>query len=181
MSGRREFMMDKENISIGEWAFSQWKISSLELKDGTNVGYSAFDSCNNISTLKTTGKVSLGTNAFTICPSLVKAELSAETTVGEKALGCNAYLFDITVLMKNKGTIFTIYGYTGSPANKYAIDNKIPFVDVETDNFDENTVSKEDTTKPGDSTFTDVIKGDVNGDGKVTTADLLAIKKHLLG
>lgn len=169
-----------ENVSIGYCAFWGCKMSSLDIKDGTTVSSRAFYQCNNLTTLKTTGKVALGGEAFLACPSLIKAEISKETTVGNKALGSSEALVDIGKLFDSNSTVFTIYGYTNSPAHKYAVDNKIPFIDVETNTVDKDTVSGE-VSKPGESTSTEVVSGDANGDGKVNTADLLVIKKNLLG
>ena len=74
-------------------------------------------------------------------------------------------------LMEN----FTIVGVVGSNTQTYAVENNIPFIDIETGELPEIP------DNPTKNNFVNGVFCDVNGDGVANIIDLLIVKKTILG
>lgn len=116
----------------------------------TSIGSCAFEGCSSLESITIPdGVTSLGSHAFGECFNLKSITLpDSVTNIGEYSFGYN---------YKNKIDGFTIYGYAGTAAEKYAYENGFEFIDLD---------KKE-------------IIGDVNGDGKLSVADATIIQKYL--
>lgn len=137
---------------IGNEAFySNTRIENVIIPDTvTNIENYAFSECWNLKNITIPdGVTSLGSHAFGECFNLKSITLpDSVTNIGEYSFGYN---------YKNKIDGFTIYGYAGTAAEKYANENGFEFIDLD---------KKE-------------IIGDVNGDGKLSVADATIIQKYL--
>ena len=170
--------------SIGKDAFSHTGLENIKLTDLTTIEYNTFSKCQNLKNIKipetvkfieshafedcenlnniimSDGVEYIGSNAFTNCYSLTSITIpSSVKIIQECALGysysketqeCEGLLKPIKD--------FTIYGYTGTAAETYALENEFTFVAL-------------------DEPIT--IKGDANGDGKLTASDAAFIAKAL--
>ncbi len=114
--------------------FRYGKMTSVRLNEGLKtIDYGAFHDCLNLKSVYVPNSV---------------------TTIASYALG---YYYEGDVRTKISG--FTIYGYVGSAAYDYAVNNGFEFVAV---------------TKPP------VFCGDVNGDNTINRADGMDIKKYIV-
>lgn len=124
------------------------------------IGEKAFYGCTHLTNVSIPDSVkTIGRDAFLACPEIKSITLSSTVTdIYEHALG---YYFSEFGMSKVKD--FTIYGYTGSAAERYAVVNNFTFVAL-----DEPT---EPEAKP--------IKGDIDGDGEITIVDTTYMQRYL--
>ncbi|MCD7727704.1 MAG: leucine-rich repeat protein [Ruminococcus sp.] len=135
---------------IGEGAFGNCEsLKSVALSEGlTSIGDYAFRSCGSLTSITIPDSVvSIGNYAFYYCDLLTSIIIPETVT----SIGDGAF---------NKCDDLTIYCYSGSYAEQYAIDNEINYVLI-------------------DVMLSTV--GDLNGDGKVTTADVGLANSHAKG
>jgi len=99
-------------------------LTSIEIPDSvTRIGRSAFSNCTGLTSVNIpTSVTSIGTRAFAQCTGLTSVEIpDSVTSIGSMAFGY--YLIPDTKLIPG----FTIYGYEGSEAERYANNNGITF------------------------------------------------------
>ena len=170
---KTEYSVPNSVTSIGYEAFSRCEnLSFIIIPDSvTNIEDYAFCRCTNLTSITIPDKVpSIGTSAFEYCISLESITIpNSVTRIGYYAFsGCTS-LADITIenpdctIHDSEYTISdtaTIYGYENSTAQAYA------------ENYNREFISLGE--KPA------VIKGDANGDGKITAADIILIQKYLV-
>ena len=109
---------------IDSYAFEGCKkLASIELPDSLRIiGYKSFGNCVKLSKVKLSNSTeSIALNAFIGCEDLKEVTIPASVTnIGVKAFG---YLNE-----SKKNNDFTIKGYKGTAAEKYAKKNKFKFV-----------------------------------------------------
>lgn len=129
-----ELVMPNTMLVLYNGCFRYGKMTSVRLNEGLKtIDYGAFHDCLNLKSVYVPNSV---------------------TTIASYALG---YYYEGDVRTKLAG--FTIYGYEGSAAYDYAVNNGFEFVAV---------------TKPP------VFCGDVNGDNTINQADGIDIKKYIV-
>ncbi len=157
--------------SIGYYMFTDCSsLTSIEMPNSvTSIGGAAFEGCSSLISIKIPDSVTtLNYNTFKECSSLISVELSdSVTSIGSGAFeGCSSLISieipnSVTSIGKNAfkgvGSEFVMYGYTNSPAQTYAEENRITFIAV------------------------DVVKGDMSGDGVVDINDVTDIQKLIIG
>ncbi len=147
--------------SIGDEAFESCEsLTSITIPDSvTSIGTGAFYNCTSLESITIPDSVtSIGDWAFSDCTSLASITIpDSVTNIGDYAFG---YYYDYEIYETCKVEGFTIYGYVGSEAERYANDNEFAFVALE---------------KPAPSG----VIGDVNGDGKLSTVDAKWILQNL--
>ena len=118
--------------SIGNWAFCDCtSLTSVTIGNGvTSIGYYAFRDCTSLTSVTIPDSVtSIGVVAFSGCTSLTSVTIpDSVTSIESNAFG---YYFDDDY-NKIKVQDFTIYGYKGTSAEKYAADNEFNFVSLDT-------------------------------------------------
>ncbi|MCI6389064.1 MAG: leucine-rich repeat protein [Ruminococcus sp.] len=113
--------------SIGDHAFlSCTSLTSITIPDGvTSIGVGVFEGCTSLTSITIPDSVTrIGQSAFSDCTSLTSVTIPKSVKdIGSEAFG---YYYDS---VENKKTIdgFTVYGYQGSAAEKYAKDNGFEF------------------------------------------------------
>ncbi len=146
--------------SIGDHAFSDCtSLSHVIISNMVeSIGDYAFYKCKNLRELIIVNSVkSIGDYAFFGCTNLVETTIPKQvTSIGERAFG---YVFDDKNLEYAVIDGYTICGYSGTEAQRYANDNGITFVSL-----------------GNESEF---IIGDADGDGKVSVADATFIQRHI--
>ncbi len=169
---------------IGDYAFQGCtKLQTVPLSENvTSIGKSAFRDCNTLTEFTMPESVkSIGDMAFYSCDNLSKIILpNSLTTIGEKAFYDCSKLLSLTIpenvteigekaigyYLYNKEDVldmsFQISGYNSTAAEKYASDNKIKFDSL------------------GSVPQTADSSGDVNDDGSLTTADIVAMLRYLI-
>ena len=171
--------------SIGYRAFENCKsLTEINIPDSvTSIGYEAFNNCTSLESVTIPDSViSIGENVFYDCTSLTSVTIpDSVTSIGENAFyGCTS-LTSVTVpdsvtkigyrafgyqdyytgyiggeeWLINTVRNFMVYGAKGSEAEKYATENGFKFIEIK------------DTSSE--------INGDVDGDGKITSADALNV------
>ncbi|MGN0558718.1 MAG: leucine-rich repeat protein [Acutalibacteraceae bacterium] len=133
--------------------------TSVTVKDGTKVICdSAFFNLNGLTEIKLPDSLSeVGERAFSFCENLKGVTIPAGvTTIGEYAFGYTGVMWSNAPLSRIDG--FTITGYSGTEAERYANDNGFKFISL-------------GTTKEPE------ILGDVDGDGKVNIKDVTMIQR----
>jgi hypothetical protein len=162
-----------ENVDFGEAQLQ--KIKTETFKDCTAlkvitipssiqiIEESAFENCLNLSQVKLEdiSRESLNRieeDAFYNCQALNYFYIPYKSTTMED--DCIGYI-SVNDSSYEKNKDLTIYGLAGSTIEEYCIANEINFIPI--------TVTDE------------VIDGDANMDGKLTTMDILAVKKYILG
>ena len=126
-----------EQISPYCFAFSFY-VRSIKLPENLRViGNGAFEDCIAIESIEIPESVTtIGSNAFFNCQNLKYIEIPASVaTIDEMALGYYNPYFEpggMPVIPESYPTLegFTIAGYKGTTAEKYAKDNNITFVDL---------------------------------------------------
>ena len=112
--------------SIDNYAFSNCSaLTSVTIPDGvTSIGESAFSGCSALTGVTIPNSVtSIGNDAFYRCTSLTSVTIPASvTSIGDKAFG---YYYEYG---DQKIDGFTIYGYPGTAAESYAMENGFSFV-----------------------------------------------------
>ena len=150
--------------SIGSQAFRYCTtLKSISIPDSvTSIEYCAFDGCTSLTSVTISESVtSVALKAFCGCTSLKSITIpDSVTDIGLGALGYSDFdhVYGINII---KIDDFTIYGYKGSEAEKYAKENGFKFVEVK------------DEPKP------QVKKGDADGDGEITVTDATRIQQYL--
>ena len=174
--------------SIGYAAFYMCSsLESIDIPDSvTSIDSYAFDNCVNLNSItlpknvKTIGKV-----AFEGCPNIKSVEIPASVkAIGDYAFGYESYV------VGNKVDGFTITGYSGTAAEKYAIDNDFKFVSLgyQIGDIDQNgEVDVNDLIimqkavagwKVGDEYRS---ASDIDRDGDVDVDDLVLMQKKVAG
>lgn len=114
--------------SIGDWAFSDcFSLTSVTIPNSvTSIESGVFCGCTSLTSVIIPNSVtSIGTYAFHNCDSLTSVTIpNSVTSIGENAFG---YVWSEIDGGYVKVSNFTISGYTGSSAEKYAMDNGFPF------------------------------------------------------
>lgn len=134
---------DLTNITIGNsvtsiksYAFQNCtSLTSVTIPDSvTSIGYAAFYGCISLTNLTIGNSVtSIRHLAFWNCTKLTSVTIPASVKlIGEDAFG---YYYDENRI-KNKIEGFTIYGNTGSEAEKYANENGFLFVPIDTKTYE---------------------------------------------
>jgi hypothetical protein len=186
--------------SIGNSAFLGCTgLTSITIPDSvTTISEQAFAYCRGLTSITIPNSVtSIGDYAFYECNELKSIVIPASVTeIGEEALG---YRYDDSSYEDVRISGFTIYGKTGTAAETYATENEFTFISPCTDDhiWDEGTVTKAATsTEKGVKTYTCTVcretktedidanssaesSGDINGDGKVDTNDLVRLMKKI--
>lgn len=123
----------------------------------TGIGEYSFCECESLSNITIPSSVtSIGTNAFYKCDNLRYVVIPETVTrISSHAFGFSDY--DDKTESYIKKDDFKIYGYPGSEAERYALENGIDFAPLSR------------------------IKGDANMDGKVNIADVVMLQKWILG
>ena len=151
----------KNVTSIGKYAFRDCvNLAEFTVPDSVkSIGDWAFYNCDNLSKVFIPQSVtSIGEKAFYNCSKLLTLTIPESVTeIGEKALGYYLYNKEDVLDMS-----FKISGYDSTAAEKYASDNKIKFDSL------------------GSVPQTDDSSGDVNNDGSLTTADIVALLRYLI-
>lgn len=152
---------------LGLYAFANCtSLKNLKLSNSLNqIPARAFYNCTALETLEVPESVDqVDENAFFGCTSLKTVTIPASV----KKIGKNAFGYVIGTGSKQFDVIdgFTIKGEVGSEAQAYADANNITFVDVKTG----------EVVAPAGA-----LKGDVDGNGSVTAADLVAMINVILG
>lgn len=146
--------------SIGNYAFYDCKSLSRVIIGNLveNIGDYAFYNCKNLRELILGNSVKIiGDYAFFGCTNLVEITIPKSVAIiGERAFG---YFFDGVNQEYVVIDGFTIYGYSGTEAHRYANDNEITFVLLDSEPEFEI--------------------GDVDDDYKVTLLDATLIQRHL--
>jgi hypothetical protein len=147
--------------SIGVEAFAYCtSLTSIEIPDGvTSIGDEAFFGCTSLTSVEIPDSVtSIGDSAFENCTSLTSVTIpDSVDNIKQSAFG---YIYVSFNFEDVKIDNFTIHGYSGTAAETYATENGFEFVSL------------------GDKP--QVIPGDVNEDGEVTVADVVALANFLL-
>ncbi len=150
-AGLTSIDIPKSVTSIGREAFSDCTgLTSITIPDSvTSIGYRAFEGCMGLTNIDIPDSViSIGVSAFYGCTNLISVDIpDSVISIGESAFyGCSS-LTSVTIsdsVMSigdkafgyyrdgnwntSKVDGFTIYGYEGSEAEKYAKDNEFTFV-----------------------------------------------------
>ena len=148
--------------SIGYRAFEYCKsLTEINIPDSvTSIGYEAFNNCTSLESVTIPDSVtSIGENAFYGCTSLTSVTVpDSVTKIGYSAFGYQDYYtcyIGGEEWLINTVRNFMVYGAKGSEAEKYATENGFKFIEIK------------DTSSE--------INGDVDGDGKITSADALNV------
>lgn len=139
-------------------------LTSIDIPDSvTIIGGYAFEGCTGLTSIDIPDSVeSIGASAFYGCTGISSVTIPATVTdIYEKAFG----YYNKEGLGETKVKNFTIYGYTGSEAERYANDNSFNFVALD------------EPTDPTSTTKRDFF-GDIDGDGKITVLDATAIQRY---
>ena len=156
-----------EEISFGEGLKSIWDsafrncscLKKIAIPDTvTTIGMYAFLSCDNLKNVRIGNQVkNIGLAAFRDCSNLSKITIPKSVEyINEDALG---YVWDSDKQDLDKVNDFTIYGYAGTVAEKYASNNGFTFIDL-------NNVPEPKT-------------GDADGDGEITVKDVTEVQFYL--
>jgi hypothetical protein len=162
--------------TIGESALNGCKkLQSLTIPDTvTSIGGTIMSDCTALTDLKLSNSItSIPRNAFYNCTALTEINIpDSVTEIGRYAFsGCDSlekiWIPESVVDIEDYALgytgskvseILTIYGYSESLAEAYAVENNIPFVAISSE----------------------TVAGDVNGDGTFTIADVVLLQKWLL-
>lgn len=126
----------------------------------TSLGSAAFAGCINLtSIILPDNLIEIGSDAFFGCTSITSVTIpDTVDVIGENAFG---YFYDYTSFENQKINDLIIYCYSGTAAEKYAIENE----------FDYELLDAEDVPQ----------KGDITGDGKVDITDVTRLISHVRG
>ena len=146
--------------SIDSVAFYECSsLTSVTIGNGvTSIGDGAFASCTSLTSVTIPDSVtSIGYGAFDSCTSLTSVTIPKSVTSIEKLAFGYVYVYEEERDELVPG--FTISGYTGSAAQKYATDNNIPFISLDAPahehTWDNGTVTTPATCKSeGVKTYT---------------------------
>lgn len=145
--------------SIGNQAFASCtSLTDITLPDSvTSIDYFAFARCTGLTSITIPDScTSIGNSAFFNCPNLKSVTIPASvTSIGWEAFGYIYGEYDRDVPIDG----FTIYGYKGTDAERYA--NRHDFTFIPLDGEEEPII------------------GDVNGDGSVTVVDATIIQRYI--
>jgi hypothetical protein len=126
----------------------------------TSISISAFSSCRTLKSIQISDSVvKIGDHAFLDCVNLESIKIPASVEyIGYQALGFHIVHIgsDLAEILKLPG--FTIYGYPGTAAETYAVENGFKFVSLDGN----------------------VTPGDLDSSGTVDAADLVILAKHLI-
>lgn len=171
--------------------------TSVTIKDGTEViCYHAFFNLSGLIEIKLPDSLTeVGERAFSFCENLKSVTIpSSVTTIGEQAFGYTGVMWSNAPMSRIDG--FTITGYSGTEAERYANDNGFKFISLGTlkdpeilgDVDGDSKVNIKDVTiiqrtAASIITLTEVQTkfADVNADGKVNVNDATAIQKFVAG
>ena len=119
-------------------AFGSTGLTEITIPDSvTSIENSAFHECLQLSSVTFgNGIRSIGVEAFYGCSMLKSVTIPKNVTSIER--GAFGYFFYGTSDVEEYGA-FTIYGYTGSAAQDYAAETKIPFVALDSDSVQGNS------------------------------------------
>ena len=187
--------------SIGTSAFSGTGITEIDIPYGVEaIEGSTFYGCSRLTNVKLPNSVkSIGMYAFVDCTNLANINIPASvTTIGAYAFLNSSYLNSVTVPESVteigdkalgyyytqsandplKLPDFTIRGYKGSAAEKYAKKNGLTFIAVSDTPSEPAGPSTPDEPKP---VVSSMIIGDADNDGEVTILDATTIQRNLAG
>ncbi len=163
-------------VEIGRYAFSATGLTSVTiLGNVSKIDLAAFFGCTELVSLTVSGSITeIGEWAFAGCTALTSV------TIPKSVISIDEYAFSVCIGLTSvtipKSTTWigqkafdncnqlTIYGYKGSCAEAYAKANRITFVTL-----------SEPSQPPKN------IPGDIDGDGKVSVTDALAILRMAVG
>ncbi len=160
--------LGKNVTVIGDDIFSHCKITEIDFPESlSSIGYEAFKSCELLDNVTIPENVkNIGDNAFADCTSLKDITiLSKDVIISNSAF-----------LNSSENSERNIRGYSGSSAEKYAAENGFNFITLN-DNT-EKVITIEDG--PEHMSF-EVLTGDLTYDGKINSADLLALADDIFG
>ncbi len=173
-------MEDYTLLSKAPWSDHAQDITSIVVKDGvTSIGDNAFINCNKVEQVSLSNDVeTIGDYSFSGCTSLTDITLpNGLKTVPNGAFALCTGLKTVTV-PKSVTEVGTL-AFSGCTSLSDV------YYDSTKEDWDNITIATgNDSLTSANihySTVDDIIKGDVNLDGKVSTADLLSLKKYLLG
>lgn len=158
---------------IGQGTFSYCtSLKSITLPNSVEIlGPYAFDNCTNLSSVTLSNSMTyIGECAFSRCSALKSVTIPKSVTeIGSFAFADCSGLTTVKIYNSSASigksafrncSKLTIYGYKDSTAEKHAKSNNIPFVAID---------------KPGTGKK---IYGEIDGDGKITSADSLLILRQ---
>lgn len=164
-------------------------MSLVEVKLGNNlteIGNRSFKGCSALYKIELPSSLAtISTNAFESCVSLEDIVIPASvTSIGSKAfVGCSSLK---TVYIKNRSvtigaeaipTTAVIYGYKGSTAEQYAVDNGIEFKAIETNTVYEISVNSKDEL-PNNFDGNSVVWKDIRNDNFIVEDNkIIALQK----
>lgn len=190
--------------SIASTAFYNSKIEQVNFSDSiTDIGWWSFYGCKNLKEVCFGKKIiSIGYGAFMNCPQLKKADIPISVNfIGEDAFAVNCRVRknvnDIYTHRKIStqeyvtDTLFEIFGYSGTYAEKYALENSLAFISkgiVKYGDADSNGVVDFDDIKliknyiDGKAELSDfqICCADVDNDFLITTNDEELIKNYIM-
>lgn len=165
--------------SIGQDAFYECKnIQNIIIPESVNsIDYRAFDRCYNLTSVTIgSGVTNIESEAFYNCTSLKSVTIPYNvTSIKIRAFG---YYYDRDLESICKIDNFTIYGSTGSVAEKYAKANEFVFISIP-DITDPTTA--EPTTEPTTAPVPNIIAGDISNDGTVNGANAGVLSRYASG
>ena len=175
--GCKSTVIPNSVTSIGDYAFYDCTgLTSIDIPDSvTFIEDGAFSGCTGLTSIDIPDSVtSIGGYAFHGCAGLMSTTIpDTVTSIGDEALG---YYYDDD-WMKIDG--FTIYGYEGSEAERYAKDNEFTFVPLKS-KADKTTGIILAVPEDTDLTVKDItsdISSDLPGNFNVLTAYDISLTK----
>lgn len=170
------------------WKYAFYNCTSLKdvslPPDISRICAFAFANCDSLTHIDiptTVSGIFIRTGAFAGCNSMYYITIpqgNPDVSFESYALGYDySKIQDDELINPTLMENFTIVGVVGSDTQTYAIENNIPFIDIETGELPEIP----DNPTPTKNNFVNGVFCDVNGDGVANIIDLLIVKKTILG